>query len=196
MNPLRREAGFSLVELLVVMVVMGIVSGITVIAMSGAARVFLHSNDENEGLRDAKVVLDRAGRDIREARSVVCDGGLADPTDDTSTDPNCAAHLQLWIDDDSDYAPDDNEIVTWQLRRAEDGEHYDVWRIKGNGENGNVPIEQKQASSLIVQTLFRYDTPVPEDANLVDLTMFYDAIVGIGVDERQAHLSVRLRNAG
>ena len=186
----------TLSELLVVMVILGTVSLLVVSAVTMASRSFLHTTDENEGLADAKVVLDRVGRDVREARAVTCDGDLADPTDPTSADPNCAAHLQLWIDDDSDYAPDDAEIVTWQLRQNDDGEHYDVYRIQGNGENGNVPTEQIQASSLIVQTLFGYDTAAPEDATVVDLTMVYDANVGVGVDSREAHLSVRLRNAG
>ena len=39
------------------------------------------------------------------------DGGLADPTDPTSADPNCNAHLQLWIDANSDYAQQPAEVV-------------------------------------------------------------------------------------
>ena len=57
-----------------------------------------------------------------------------------------------------------------------------------------------QASALIVRTLFNYRTRgtavQPEDATLVRLRMDYDAIVGRGVDVKQATVSARLRNKG
>lgn len=185
----------TLAELLVTMVLIGVVSTLVVGATTSASQVFLHTEDENQGLRDAKVVLDRLGRDAREARSVYCDQGPADPTDPTAgNDTTCRAHLQLWIDDDMDFAQDDDEIVTWQLRRSVDGEHYDVWRVKGLDPASST--EQRQATSLIVQTLFSYDTADPEDAHFVRITMRYDALVGIGVDMREASVSIRLRNKG
>ena len=186
----------TLVELLVTMTLLGVVSSLVVGATVIASRTFLATNDENQGLADAKVVMDRVARDIRESRGVVCDGGAADPGKPEVLDENCAAHLQLWIDDDSDYAQDNAEIVTWQLRESEDGEHYDVWRIQGNGEGDNVPVEQKIASSLIVQTLFTYNADVPEDATVVDVRMQYDALIGVGNDTREANVSARLRNKG
>lgn len=195
-HPPRDDSGLTLVELLVTMVLIGVVSGLVLGAVTAASRVFIHTNDESQGLRDAKVVMDRVARDIREGRSVVCDGSYADPSDPSSLDPDCSAHLQVWIDDDSDYAPDESEIVTWQLRRSLDGEHYDVWRIQGSGLNGNIPTESRQASSLIVQTLFAYDTANPEEASLVEVRMRYDALVGVGVDIREANVSARLRNRG
>lgn len=191
---LGEDTGMSLVEMLVTIVLIGVVSMLVVSAMVVASRTFLQTSDENQGLADAKVVMDRVARDIREARSVVCDGGLADPSDPTSTDPTCAAHLQLWIDDDSDYGQDEDEVVTWQLRASGDGIHYDVWRVQGSGENGNVQTEQRIASSLVVQTLFTYDAATPEEANAVTATMQYDALVGVGTDTREATVTARLRN--
>lgn len=184
----RTDSGMTLVEMLIAMVLIGAVSSLVVGAMTQVSRTFMHSNDEQQGLADAKTVLDRVARDVREARGIVCDGGLADPTDSTSLDPNCAAHLQVWIDDDSDYAEDPEEIVTWRLQAAEDGDHFDVWRTTGAGG------QQKAADSLIVQTLFEYDTANPEEASLVEITMQYDALVGVGVDLRQAVTAARLRN--
>lgn len=184
----HQDQGFTLVELLVAMVLIGAVSSLVVGAASQSARTFVHANDESQGLSDAKNVLDRVARDIRESRGVVCDGGLSDPTDPLSVDPNCAAHLQVWIDDDSDYAQDPEEVVTWRLQASGDGEHYDVWRTRGTAPG------QQVANSLIVKTLFEYDTPVPTDATLVAVTMQYDAITGVGVDLRTAETSARLRN--
>jgi prepilin-type N-terminal cleavage/methylation domain-containing protein len=192
----RDEAGMTLIELLIAMFLLSIVSTLVVTAVSSASRVLVNTDDENRGLQDAKVILDRLSRDVRQARSVVCDGGLADPQDAASTDPTCVAHLQLWIDDDSDYLQDDSEVVTWLLSKNADGEHFDVWRFKGNGLNGNVQQKQLQASALIVRTLFEYNATVPQDADLVTMKMQYDALVGRGVDLRFASVSARLRNKG
>ena len=80
------------------MMLLAVVSTLVLTAVIQASRVLTQNDDENTGLQDAKVIMDRLGRDVREARAVVCDGGLADPTDTTSADPSCSAHLQLWID--------------------------------------------------------------------------------------------------
>lgn len=174
------EAGFTLVELLVTMVIIGVVSLLVVTAMTQAASTFLIAKDESQGLGDAKTVLDQISRDIRESRGVVCDG--------TGVDPNCEAHLQLWVDSDSDYAEDSSEVITWELQDSGDGVHFDVWRLTGDGDAKLV------ASSLIVQTLFEYDSVDPEEAELVTVTMQYDANVGTGIDVRTATTSARVRN--
>jgi prepilin-type N-terminal cleavage/methylation domain-containing protein len=193
----RGEEGFTLVEMLVVMVLVGIISALCLAAIQSSARVFLHNDDENRGLRDARVILDRLGRDVRESRGVTCDGGLADVTDTSSTDALCAAHLQLWIDDNFDFIQQPTEIVTWRLEKSADGEHFDVWRVQGTGAGGSAVTRHREATSLIVRTLFTYDTPAaPASASIVNLQMQYDAVVGIGTDLRWATFSARLRNKG
>lgn len=207
----HRDSGMTLIELLVAMTLLGVVSSLVVVGVRDAVRVLTLSDDENRGLQDAKVILDRLSRDIREARGVVCDTAPASPGDpvvDANGLPSrCPDHIQLWVDDDSDYLEDASEVVTWQLSDNADGIHYDVWRCRG--ALGSDPcdgdatgVERKlQASALIVRTLFNYadasGNPVePEDATLVRLRMDYDAIVGRGVDVKQASVSIRLRNKG
>lgn len=191
---LRDDRGITLVEVLVTMFIMGVVGALASGAVAIAAHTQVRNDDENRGQQDAKVILDRMGRDARQARGVVCDGGLADPTDSGSADPGCLAHLQLWIDFNSDYVEQPAEIVTWRLEHNADGVHFDVFRIIGSGSSA---IRQRQASSLIVRTLFDYDTPAhPEQAQLVSMAMQYDAIVGAGVELRSASFSTRLRNKG
>ncbi len=126
----ERDAGMTLIELMVAMVLLGTVSALVLAGVIQATRVLTHNDDENRGLSDAKVVLDRLSRDIREASSVTCDGA--------GSDPNCLAHLQLWIDQNptdsqlsSDYVQQPGEIVTWKLAMNADGVHRDVWRISG-----------------------------------------------------------------
>ena len=206
----------TLIELLVAMTLLGVVSSLVLSGVVQATRVLRHNDDENRGLSDAKVVLDRLARDIREASAATCDG--------VQTDPNCQSHLQLWIDQNptnpqlsSDYVQHPAEIVTWKLAMNEDGIHRDVWRISGIAPAQ--PTARRQASALIVDTLFTYCTdshgtsataPPPQDcpsplipstpanATVVKLTMHYDALygAGVGTDEREATVSVRLRNKG
>ena len=184
-----RDVGMTLIELLVAMSLLGVVSSLVVVGVRDAARVMTHNDDENRGLQDAKIILDRLSRDIRQARGVVCDGA--------GGDTYCKQHLQLWIDDDSDYVQDAAEVVTWKLEDNPDGEHFDVWRVQGISPA--TPAQKLQASALIVKTLFTYDVGAntdPSPATLVSLKMEYDAIVGRGIDIKQAAVSVRLRNKG
>ncbi len=183
------DRGMTLIELLVTMVLLGVVSTLVVVGVTQASRVLTHNDDENRGLQDAKVILDRLSRDIRQARGVVCDGAGGDTF--------CKEHLQLWIDSDSDYVEDDEEIVTWHLSDNPDGDHYDVWRTQGVGSA--TVTKRLQASALIVKTLFYYDVGEnvdPSPSTLVSLKMQYDAIVGRGTLIRDAAVSVRLRNKG
>lgn len=205
------DHGMTLIELLVAMTLLGVVSSLVVVGVRDAVRVLTQSDDENRGLQDAKVILDRLSRDIRQARGVVCSDpapATGDPVVDASGLPTrCPDYVQLWIDDDSDYLEDASEVVTWELSPNADGVHFDVWRCKGtlgsNACDGSATgVERKlQASALIVRTLFNYadvaGNPVqPEAATLVRLRMDYDAIVGRGVDVKQASVSARLRNKG
>lgn len=188
MRPWRdsSDRGLTLVELMVTIVLMGIVGSLVLAAVVRAGDVLVHTEDENKGLQDAKIILERMSRDVRQARGVVCDGASADPT--------CRYHLQLWVDADSDYLQEDSEVITWELRDNADGEHFDVYRTVGLGAGA---IDRRQASTLIVKTVFAYEASKSIDkSQLVHIGMTYDALVGRGTDERKAALTVRLRNKG
>jgi prepilin-type N-terminal cleavage/methylation domain-containing protein len=208
----RDQRGMTLIELLVAITLLGVVSSLVLVGVQNGVRVLTHADDENRGLQDAKVILDRLSRDIRQARGVVCDApapAAGDAVLDAYGLPTrCPDHVQLWIDDDSDYMQDAGEVVTWALAANTDNVHFDVWRCKGaltTGDpcDGNATgvTRKLEASALIVRTLFNYEdgqgaAVQPEDATLVRLKMDYDAIVGRGVDEKQATVSARLRNKG
>ncbi|MEZ5119603.1 MAG: type II secretion system protein [Candidatus Nanopelagicales bacterium] len=187
---LREDSGITLVEVLVTTAMIGVASSLMLSGLTDAIGVMTRADDTNRGLFDAKVVLDRLARDVRQGRAVVCDGGLAQLDDPSSADPLCASHLQLWIDYDSDYAQDPDEVVTWRLARSADGEHYDVIRYQGASDT----VGRIQATSLIVRTLFTYDTPTPAAASTVTLTMQYDALVGRGTELKVAKVTTKLRN--
>ncbi len=194
----ERDAGLSLIELLVTMILTGVVGTLVLGAVIQASRFVTHNEDEERGLQDAKVIMDRLGRDVRQSRGVVCDGGLSDPSDPSTTDATCQSHLQLWVDSNSDYVQQDAEVITWRLQKSLDGEHYDVWRMTGLGLT---PLtSRRQATSLWTAFAFQYD-PVPVAADMSRVTQVkvkieYDAIVGRGTALRAAEFSARLRNKG
>lgn len=188
------ERGFTLVELLVVIVIMGIVGTMMVAAITQTSKIFVQVEEEGDGLGQAKTVMDRVTRDIREANQVVCDGL-------TPGDPGCERHLELWIDDDGDYlgpphGEDPGETVTWSIEASADGVHCDVIRTQ-DGDSATI------ARSLVIdaggcQTFFTYDPPAPADpseATAVTITMTYDPSPGAGVDPKTAATTVNLRNA-
>jgi len=180
----RDDAGFTLVELLVAMVVTSILGGVLTLAVATTVRAETVGNDESTGLGDVRAVIEQMGRDIRDARAVTCDGA--------SWDPTCQSHLQLWIDYNSNYKIDSSsEIVTWQLVQASDGQHFEVTRTV-NGATRTV------AQSLIVQVAFTYDTPPTSVSTSpttdVTTSMTYDSLVGIGTGSRQLSFTERLRN--
>ncbi|MFV0460067.1 MAG: type II secretion system protein J [Actinomycetales bacterium] len=204
MSALRQrisDEGFTLVELMVSIILMGVVGSMVLGAVVSAQRTLTHTDDENRGLMDAKVIMDRLGRDVRESRGVVCDKGLANPSDPSSSDPNCLSHLQLWVDSNSDYIETADEVITWRLERSSDGEHYDVWRIVG--PEGSPVSKRRIATSLWTNFAFSYDDNTFEPlepnvmrANEVRITVTYDAIVGRGTQLRQAAFTAQLRNKG
>jgi Tfp pilus assembly protein PilW len=191
------DAGVSLVELLISMILSAVVGTMVVGAVIQASRFVTHNEDEERGLQDAKVIMDRLGRDVRQSRGVVCDGGLSDPSNPATTDANCESHLQLWVDSNSDYVQQDSEVITWRLQRATDGEHFDVWRTTGTG----TPLTSKrEATSLWTAFAFQYD-PAPGGPDMsrvtrVNVEIQYDAIIGRGTSLRHAQFSARLRNKG
>jgi prepilin-type N-terminal cleavage/methylation domain-containing protein len=198
----RRDAsdqGVTLVELLVTMFLLSIVGTLVVVATTQAQRTFTNADDENLGLSDAKVVLDRLGTDVRQGRALVCDGGLADPSDATSTDPYCQSHLQVWVDSNSDYAQQATEVITWRLSKSSSAEHYDVWREVGSGAS---MVRKREATSLWTRFAFTYDKndssghPLFSQVQQVNMQLQYDALVGKGTALRYASFSARLRNKG
>jgi prepilin-type N-terminal cleavage/methylation domain-containing protein len=180
----RESDGFTLVELLVSITLMAILGMALVMALVTTVRVQKVGQDESQGLGDVRAVIERLGRDVRDARAVTCDGAAGDTT--------CQSHLQLWIDYNSNYKIDPaSEIVTWQLTRTPDGTHFEVTRTVGG-------VTSVVATSLIVQVAFAYDfAPTSlstSPTNTVTTSMRYDSLIGIGSKPRDLSFTERLRN--
>lgn len=189
-RPRRRleDRGLTLVELLVAMFLVAVVGTLLATTVAKANRSLIAVGDESDGLRDAKNVLDRMSRDVREARGLTCDGGDSDPSV-SSPDPTCQAHLQLWIDYNSNYVQDAGEVVTWRVRSIPGTSRYSVERTL----NG---VTQTQSTSLISAVALSYSVSNNAAAsNAVTVDMTYDANSGVGTGTRHALITLRLRNA-
>lgn len=187
----RDDEGTTLVEVLITSILLALISGLTLFAFISGQKVVRNSDDESIGLTDVRTVIERMGRDIRNARAVVC---LPDTSVDPSGDTGCTAHLNLWIDSNSNYSLDSGETIEWKL--IPDGVHFDV--IRKNVDTGALATE---ATTLVVQFAFTYDVAPTSNASssvttLVKTGMTYDARVGSGVQSRTVEFSDRLRNQG
>lgn len=183
----------TLVEVLVAAMLLGIVGAVVLAASISTQRSMVVADDETRGQEDVVVVVDRLGRDIRDARGVVCDGA--------PSDPQCRNHLQLWADYNSNYKQDPGETITWALRPGTSEGHYDVVRSTDLGD------EHVQARTIVSDVAFSYrdesgptvpgpNQPAPGEPTtrevLVEMT--YDAVIGSATSERVVTFSAMLRN--
>ena len=183
MKRLRRlqdthDRGVTLVELLVVIIVVGVIGGIVTTVVVQTTQTFSRTDEEGQGLADAKIVMDRVARDVREASRVTCDDTMPATTGGggAESDPGCSLHLELWLDDNFDYVGppkpgetewlEPEEKVTWYVVPTEGETVYcDVYR-----QQGSQPA-QRLASSLVkkesgtCETFFNYDVPFPGGTN-------------------------------
>lgn len=189
------ERGVTLVETLIVMILLAVVSSLVTRAVIDSHQVVRIVEDQTQGLADVRVASERLGRDIREARSVVCNPTGTAPALVTS-DPSCRFHLQLWIDYDSDYVQQSAETVTWSLDVSARPNQFDLVRTVGAG-TGVV-----QAQTIVVQVAFGYDlqplnaAPAPGAAHtsVVNVDMTYDSNLKSGTSNKTVSFTGRLRN--
>ena len=189
-----RDEGLTLVELMITMVIMGVVGIIVTSALVSQNKLFRSTEDQSAGLQDVRVASERLGRDIRDARAVLCNpAGTAAAL---LTDTTCQSHLQVWIDYNSDYKQQADETVTWWLRPRGTTGFFDLVRSSG----GATAIVE--AHTIINNVAFSYDVapgstqPAPGATHTarVDTQMTYDSRLNGGTGTRTVLFSARLRN--
>lgn len=132
----REDRGVSLVELLVTIILLAVVSTVLVSAVVSTHGLFRKTDHEASGQTDVRTTIERLGRDVRNARSV--DAGAT------------ASQLVLWIDSNSDYKKQAEEVVTWSLSVGANG-HYDVARVVSGQTT-------RTARLVISQLAFQYQS--------------------------------------
>ena len=188
------ERGVTLVEVLVVVVLLSVIGTLVTKAVLDSHKVVRVTDDQTQGLSDVRLAAERLGRDIRDARAVLCNPTGTDPTL-AAADASCQYHLQLWIDYNSDYAKQTSETVTWQLATSSRPGQYDLVRTV----DGNQVV---QARTIVTQVAFSYDrapgATVPNagetTTELVNVNMTYDAVRKYGTSDKSVAFTGRLRN--
>jgi len=188
------DRGLSLVEVLVVMLLLSVVGTLVLRATLDSHKVVRLTDDQTQGLADVRIAAERLGRDIRDARSVVCNP-TGTPPALAAADPTCIYHLQLWVDYNSDYVQQADETVTWQLSTSSRPGQFDLVRTV----NGSSVV---QARTIVTQVAFSYDlqpgstAPAPGAASpkLVNVNMTYDAVMSYGTTNKTVSFTGRLRN--
>lgn len=183
----RSQGGFTLVELLVVVLLLGAIGAMALATFRSGSDALGRVDDDIRGQQDLRIVTERLTRDIRAGRGV----------DDTSD----GSALSIWIDYDADYIKDAaTEIIVWDvIANASDAGHYDVRRTAGTASPEIV------GRAVIDALAFRYfqdatgtsteltGTAVT-GAQVVEVSMDYDAIVGSYLQQKTNTYRVRLRN--
>jgi type II secretory pathway pseudopilin PulG len=199
----RRDDGITLIELLVSMMLLSVVSAVVVTAVVSASRSLRRNENEAQGLSDVRVVTERLGRDIEQARGVSAPGTLAPGETRAQA---CSNRLTLWIDYNSDYIQTVDETVTWVLQGGSNG-HYDVHRIVGSlaTPSSNV-IEGRTLVSNVAFSYTPYDnatdkcpvlpssTNVPAPTSTVSTSIKYNARTASGGSDKTIDFTNRLRN--
>ena len=189
------DRGVTLVETMIVMVLLTIVSSLVTQAVIDSHKVVRIVEDQTQGLVDVRTASERLGRDIREARSVVCNPALT-PVTLPTLDPTCKFHLQLWIDYSSDYVQQANETVTWSLDNSTRPDQFDLVRRVGTGAG------LAQARAIVEQVAFSYDVlpgssapgPGAVHTSVVNVKMKYDSNTRSGTTFKTVSFTGRLRN--
>ena len=189
------DTGVTLVETLIVMVLLSIVGTLVTRAVIDTHQIVRLTDDQTQGLADVRIASERLGRDVREARSVLCNPAGTD-TALAAADPTCLYHLQLWIDYDSDYVQQADETVTWRLAASSNPGQFDLVRSVGAAA-GLV-----QSRTIVTQVAFGYDlqptatlpAPGAPHTTTVNVDMTYDAVRGSGTSNKTVSFSARLRN--
>lgn len=169
------QRGFTLVEMMVVVVLVGVIGTITFMAFTSSQEALGRTDDDSRGQQDLRITAERLTRDLRAARGV-----------DAGSD---GSRLTVWIDTNSDYRRSPAESITWSLvTNPDDPKHFDVRRVDGTGTGYTV------GQALVSGIAFTYNAADVTKARIVTVTMTYDAIVDAYLEQKQTTYRVRMRN--
>ena len=173
------ESGFTLVELLVTVVLLGIIAGGTASAMVTVQRSNQYQAQLREAAVEARVVFERIRKELRAARRIE----VANPD-----------AMRFWLDGNFDGIVQTDEQITYQVVQVGSSpDRFEVLRYDGTtGVSGADVL----ARTLRNATPFSYDAVVPGDVTVTTFDFVYDVLTSRGPTAQQFETTVRLRNVG
>lgn len=197
------EAGFSLIEMLVVMALMGVVTFAVFTVVRTTVQTERYTNDLQVVMDDARASVSTVRKEIRAARNVM-----------PGSDP---AALHFWIDRNQDTSIQAEENVWYCVRpvgstscavAGSTGPGFELvrWTEATTDWDGSTPRTPPVASRVIARTLLNTDvfslhrgsaavsgSEVPQ-ATRVAFAFEFDASTATGPDTLYLASNVRLRN--
>jgi len=149
---LQEEHGFSLVELMVAMIIMGVVGTATLGVVTAALRSQRFASEVRDEVEGVRVGMDRLRKEVRSTRQV--------------RTGSTARQLNLWLDRNQNHVPDAGELVTYLINDVGGGS-ADLRRWNDvQGQGGAVVV----ARGLQLADAFVYDL-APQDTRTVTITL-------------------------
>lgn len=173
----RREAGFTLVELLVVMAMTGVIAGAIVSVTISMLRAQSQVVEISDVLAEARAGLIRTQDELREAKRLYPSGGPTAPCD--------PRELSFWLDSDRDGLLQSDELVTYTLDVTDGVGALQRW-------TADAPtVKRTLARQLEVADVFDCKDE-PPNTRVIDIAV---SILGHrGLHDTALDGSVRLRN--
>ncbi len=170
------EAGLSLAELLVAMMISSLALSLLAVMVSSSVRAEIFSRDDSASLDDMRIVAERITKEMRQGRLMYPD--------------STAYRAHFWVDFDLDNQQDADERIYWEVRDDGTGD-WDLVRYTDAD-----PTELVIAEFVVDEgDVFAYDPPFPGIVRLVDIAITFDVDPNERPVAHTVESSVRLRNA-
>lgn len=196
------EDGFTLIEMLVVIVILGVVAGATFTVVLSAQRSQRFTAQVQDATNDARLSVERIRQQLRMARLV--------------TQPSDADGLRFWLDADQDGLEDAGEYLCYAaVELASDPGRYELMRWSDSASSCETDFGSPAADAVVIartlrnNDLFQYSTatdgftPLADPANTitndppvrrVDVKLEFDVMTDSGPAVFPTGTKVRLRN--
>lgn len=190
LRTLRTEDGFTLVELLVVMVILGIVAGGTTSAIIATMRSNSYGEELRRVMDDGRASIDRIRRELRGGRSVLAGSD--------------AFELNWWVDQNQDGVKDNDEVIHFCVAPLTSTNGNDCFTSDpGPGRyqlirwtDASGPTNASSiARTLTSASIFSGYAGTVTQTSSVTITFLLDVDdTGRGPDDLEMNATVRLRN--
>lgn len=149
--PHGREGGFTLVELLVVMMLMGVIGAATTGVIISTLRTEQMQREMQETMDDGRIALQRIRGEVRAARQIFetsCEPAITDCTPST--------RLHFWVDQNQDGAQTPDEVVCYLTEPiGSTGEQFQLvrWTEATAGASGCDAGTRPPDAQVVARTL-------------------------------------------